>query len=168
MGSPENSRMGSCLPPCGPWAQPPPMAPGFQPKLVALEFKEFAEGRDTMTVQDLTKYIRDKQGDNVTEEEVRRRMEQFIDALMRSHMSSRHLRRLGLSNRGSRSFSFGGGSRSAKQGLLASDRPEREPPTFTLPLFLKFLLNPIYNGHLIPSLNPPSKDMVGCIFTSFL
>ncbi|KAG0620820.1 hypothetical protein M758_4G246900 [Ceratodon purpureus] len=153
--------MGSCLPPCGNWLMVP--VPPFHPvckapKLVEEEFKEFAEGRDNMTVKDMTKYMRDKQGEStVTEEEVRNLMERFIDALMRSS-SSRHLRQLGVSN-SNRGFRSPGSSKSLKQELLAVERSGREPPTFTLPLFLKFLLNPIYNGHRSASLYPPSKTV---------
>ena len=152
MGS-SSKGMGSCLPSCGQCL----MAPGAPyhsvckaPELVEQEFEEYAEGKEkVMTVRGLTRFVRERQGDSAaTEEDVKRKMAQFIDAVMRSG-SSRHLRQLGLSNRGSRSFKGSGSSRSAKQELLGPER-ERAPPTFTLPLFLKFLLNPVHNDHRPP------------------
>ena len=143
--------MGCLLPGCVQWPEP---YNSFcePPELVQDEFHNYSKGKDRMTVQDFTRFMRDCQGEkDVQEEDVKKTMEQFIRGLKDGTKSSRHLKVLGLrsysSIRGSRSLRIGSGSaRSSKKELLAAEQSERES-TITLPLFLKFLLSPAYNNH---------------------
>lgn len=153
--------MMGCLPPCG---QLLPLS-GVQPfhavcrapNLVAEEFTRAAGEKEYMTVEDLTKFMRTFQGDStVTEDRVKADMIRFISWVEKTN-SSRHLAKLGLShrsyssNRGSGSSRFSRSSKHSKQGLLGAERE----PTFTMAMFLKFLLTPMYNEYRAP----PSKDV---------
>lgn len=114
------------------------------PDIVKKAFKEVTGEKEVMDAAGLVKFMRTVQGDgSVTEGQAKKVMEEFISYSWEKN-SSLSMRVLGLRS-GSHS------SRSLRRGLLAREVPETgEPPTFTSRAFLKFLLNPRFNGHRRP------------------